>query len=112
MEWLNTILVALFGLLLRLAIPIAITLLAVYILRKVDERWQEEAAQVPPAVAVQKVPCWDIKNCPAEQRSNCPSPTSVEPCWQVHRLPNGYLREECLNCQVFHQAPIPTPFHA
>jgi hypothetical protein len=111
MEWFNLILVALFGLLLRLAIPLAITLLAVYILHKVDVRWQEEAAQVPPAVVVQKVPCWDIKNCPAEQRANCPSPTSVEPCWQAQRLSNGYLREECINCQVFYQAPIPTPVH-
>jgi hypothetical protein len=27
-------------------------------------------------------------------------------CWQIHRLPNGYLKEECLNCDVFISAPI------
>lgn len=111
MEWLSSVLVVLAGLLLRLAIPIVITLLAAYILHKVDQRWQEEAAQVPPAVVVQKIPCWNVKDCPAKLRANCPSPTSAEPCWQVHRLSNGYLREECIQCPVFHQAPIPTPVH-
>ena len=111
MEWLNSLLVVLAGLFLRLAIPIAITLLAVYILHKVDVRWQEEAAQVPPVVDVPKIACWTIKNCPANQRTDCPSPTSSEPCWQAHRLSNGYLREECIRCPVFRQAPIPTPVH-
>lgn len=109
MEWINSALAVVFGLALRLAIPVAITLLAVYILHKVDVRWQEEAASLPPPVVVEKPRCWDIKNCTIEQRSQCHSQTLAEPCWQLHRLPNGYLREECLDCQVFHQAPIPTP---
>lgn len=112
MEWLNSVLAVLSGLALRLAIPIAITLLVVYILHKVDARWQEEAAQMPAQVTVEKPHCWDIKNCPVELRSQCTSPNSTEPCWQSHRLSNGYLREECINCQVFHQAPIPTPVHS
>jgi hypothetical protein len=111
MEWFNSILAVLTGLTLRLAIPIAITLLAVYILHKVDVRWQEEAASLPAPLAVEKLRCWDIHNCTIEQRNKCTSPNSAEPCWQAHRLSNGYLREECLNCQVFHQAPIPTPVH-
>jgi hypothetical protein len=111
MEWLYTILAVLAGLILRLAIPIAITLLAVYILHKVDVRWQEEAAEMPAPVAVEKPHCWEFKNCPVENRSECTSPNSEEPCWQAHRLSNGYLCEECINCQVFHQAPIPIPIH-
>lgn len=109
MEWLASFLAFLAGLLVRLAIPFAITLLAVYILKKVDQRWQEEAAQGSAVVTVEKIPCWEIKNCPVEQRAACPSYTSAEPCWQIHRLSNGYLREECIGCQVFHQAPIPIP---
>lgn len=111
MEWLNPALAILAGLALRLAIPIAITLLAVYILHKVDVRWQEEAAFTPATVDVEKPRCWDIHNCTIEQRSQCTSPGSAAPCWQAYRLSNGYLREECLDCQVFHQAPIPTPVH-
>jgi len=112
MEWINSVLVVLAGLGLRLAIPIGITLLAVYVLHKVDVRWQEEAALLPAQVDVEKPRCWDINACPAEKVKDCPVPDSPEPCWQLHRQPNGYLAEACINCQVFHQAPIPAPIHA
>lgn len=112
MEWINSVLVVLAGLGLRLAIPIGITLLAVYVLHKVDVRWQEEAAQMPAQVDGDKPHCWDINACPAEKVKDCPVPASPEPCWQMHRQSNGYLAEACLNCQVFHQAPIPAPIHA
>jgi hypothetical protein len=112
MEWINSVLVVLAGLGLRLAIPIGITLLAVYVLHKVDVRWQEEAAQLPLPVEVEKLHCWEIHNCPAEKAKSCTTPASAEPCWQLHRQSNGYLAEACLNCQVFRQAPIPAPIHA
>ena len=112
MEWINSVLVVLAGLGLRLAIPIGITLLAVYVLHKVDVRWQEEATQMPAQVDVEKPRCWDINACPAEKMKDCPVPASPEPCWQMHRQSNGYLAEACLNCQVFHKAPIPAPIHA
>lgn len=111
MEWLNNVLAIVFGLLIRLAVPLFITALVIVILRAVDKRWQEEAQQLPASVNVEKPRCWDVKDCAPEQMSECPSPTSPEPCWQVHRLPNGYLREECLTCVVFRMAPIPTPVH-
>jgi hypothetical protein len=28
------------------------------------------------------------------------------PCWQLHRLSNGYLQRECLDCDVFISAPV------
>lgn len=110
MEWFNSLLAILTGLALRLAIPIAITLLAIYILRKVDIRWQEQASQVSLPM-VERPHCWEINNCPAGKIRECPARNSTEPCWQVYRLANGYLREECLACRVFHQAPIPNPVH-
>src|SRR5574341_2476234 len=94
------------GLLIRMAIPIAITVVLVYFLRKLDARWQAEAQLQP--LPVQKPECWKIKDCPPEQQNNCIARTSPLPCWQVFRLPNGYLREECLTCKVFHDAPIPS----
>lgn len=112
MEWINSILVIVFGLLVRLAIPLFITALVIVILRAVDKRWQDEAKELPAAVNVDKPQCWDVKNCAPEQRRDCPSPRSSEPCWQVHRQANGYLREECLTCVVFRQAPIPAPVHS
>ena len=91
-------------LLIRLAIPIAMTVMLIYFLRKLDSRWQAEAG-FPPS-SLQKPECWKIKDCPPEQQKNCIARTSPLPCWQVFRSTNGYLREECLTCKVFHDAPI------
>jgi hypothetical protein len=93
------------GLLVRLALPIAVTLVLVYFLRNLDSRWQAEAPVQP--VLVPKPECWQIKDCPPGQQKTCLARTSPLPCWQVYRLPNGYLREKCLTCKVFHDMPSP-----
>ena len=105
METMMAFLVLCAGLLVRLILPIAVTLVMVYFLRKLDARWQAEAELGP--VSVQKPECWKIKGCSPEQQKSCPARNSHLPCWQVFRLPNGYLREECLSCEVFTNAPIP-----
>lgn len=105
METLNSIFAIFTGLLLRLAIPIAGTAIAVYLLRKLDAHWQVEAQL--PAVAEQKAECWEIKDCSPAQRKNCKAAASSLPCWQVFRQPNGYLQEECISCKVFVDAPVP-----
>ena len=105
MQTLITFLYLLVGLLLRLAIPIAATLLVIYILRKLDQRWQAEAELQP--VTIEKLECWKTKDCSPDQMENCPAPKSSLPCWQVKRLPNGYLNEDCLSCPVFVEAPTP-----
>jgi hypothetical protein len=94
------------GLLLRLAIPIAATLLVIYFLRRLDKRWQSEAELQ--TAKVEKPECWKVKGCPPEQAQDCKAAGSPLPCWQVKRLPNGYLNEDCLSCPVFIEAPVPT----
>lgn len=94
-----------FGLLVRLALPIAITVGLIYFLRRLDLRWQAEAQLEP--VTVQKPECWKIRGCSLEQRKDCMAFSAPLPCWQVFRLPNGYLREECISCKVLIDAPIP-----
>lgn len=106
METLTSLFAILVGLLLRLAIPIAGTLIVIYLLRKLDSHWQAEAERIP--VNVEKVQCWKVKGCSEEQRNSCVAAGSALPCWQVHRLPNGYLQEECISCEVFTRAPTPT----
>lgn len=106
MEALISFLYIIVGLLLRLAIPIAATILLVFLLRKLDERWQAEAEIQHQAV--QKPECWKILGDTPQQTADAGAYTSDLPCWQVYRLPNGYLHEECLSCQVFTEAPIPT----
>ncbi len=105
METIISFFYILVGFVLRLAIPIAATILLIFFLRKLDARWQAEAELQP--APTNKPECWKIKGCTPEQKGNCEAVTSSLPCWQVYRLPNGYLREECLSCEVFTQAPIP-----
>lgn len=104
METITSLLAIITGLLLRLAIPIAVTALIIYFLRKLDRRWQSEA-QLP--TLVEKPECWKVKGCTPEQIKNCAAGQSPLPCWQAKRLPNGYLRDECISCEVFRKAPIP-----
>ena len=103
METITSLLAVLAGVLLRLAIPIAGTIVLVYLLRRLDTHWQAEAKQP----AVQKAECWKVKGCSEEQRKDCVAVSSPQPCWQVFRKPNGYLRKECISCGVFAEAPIP-----
>lgn len=72
----NAILVVLSGLFLRLFLPILGTALAVLALRTLSRHWRVEQSG------------GDV------------------PCWQTYRLPNGYLKEECLDCDVFLSAPV------
>jgi hypothetical protein len=105
METITSLLAIIAGLLIRLALPIVGTGILIYFLRKLDAHWQTEA-QLPPITA-QKAECWKIKDCSPEQRKKCVAVSSPLPCWQVYRLPNGYLREECITCEVFIDAPLP-----
>ena len=105
METMIALLALIAGLLIRLAIPIALTTLLIFLLRKLDARWQAES-QLPLPV-LQDIECWKIKNCTPEQRNACVAYQAALPCWQAKRLPNGYLREECLSCEIFTEAPIP-----
>jgi hypothetical protein len=93
------------GLLVRLAIPILVTALLIILLRRLDAHWQKEAHL--PVLPVPKPECWKVKGCRPDQRANCIGAKSPLPCWQAFRLPNGYLREECLTCKVFTEAPAP-----
>ena len=93
------------GFAIRLAVPILFTIIIVRILRGLDERWQSEGSNLPPPS--DKPACWEIKECPPELRKDCAGFTSPLPCWQARRMPNGYLREECLGCKIFLGAPAP-----
>jgi hypothetical protein len=106
MDTISTLIVFLAGVFIRLALPVAATLIAIYFLHRLDMRWQKEA-ESHSDIQVEKPECWEIKNCPPEQRLSCTANSSPQPCWQVRRLQNGYLREDCLTCKVFLGAPAP-----
>jgi hypothetical protein len=102
----DVVLTFLFGLLLRLGIPISITAIAFALLHRLDKRWREEALHLPVVPAGK--PCWEIKGCSEEKKKSCPAVAQPNtPCWQVFRTRDGVMKEACLGCNVFRQAPIP-----
>lgn len=97
------------GILVRLALPIAITLLVAYALRRLDQRWQRQGTGGRPG-PVSIVRCWVLNDCPEEQRASCAVYQDQNiPCWQFNRDERGRLAPRCLNCQVFRQAPVYEP---
>jgi len=97
------VIVILLGIAVRLIIPILVTVLAVYFLRKLDAAWQAEGRKVP--TKAEKPACWETMNCSPARQKDCPGYNSPLPCWQARRTSSGYLREECLGCKVFLKAP-------
>jgi hypothetical protein len=98
--------------LLRLGVPIVITLVVAYGLRRLDARWQAEAlleweqTQVQQKFAAAGLmerlnqPCWEVKGCSEETRANCPAcEDSNIPCWMAWRQPDGRLPVRCYECE-------------
>lgn len=112
MEILYSIFTVLTGILLRLALPMAITAVIILWLRWLDAKWQLEALQLPSAQAQPKpaVPCWETRNCSEEERAGCPVFGNRNIfCWQYFRAEEGRLQEKCLTCKVFRQTPVMVP---
>jgi hypothetical protein len=110
METITAILAIITGFALRLAIPIAITAIAIYFLKHLDNRWQAEAEDQLLLPVVEKPKCWEINGCTAEMRATCSGYQSEQPCWQALRKDNGYLQEKCLGCDIFRKAPVPAHY--
>ena len=107
----DTLLTLLLGVALRLAVPALLTTLLVRWLRRLDARWQAEAerARAHEPVVVTP-PCWETRQCSEAQRAQCPAYQHTgAPCWQIKRQRTGQLPEQCLDCTVFRNAPIPVP---
>jgi hypothetical protein len=96
------------GLVVRLGIPLGLTLLLIRWLGCLDARWREEArheAQLLSSGTPCNPGCWLVKRCLLEQIVKCPAFARKEtPCWQVFRQKNGALRESCLSCVLFKTA--------
>jgi hypothetical protein len=109
MDTISTALAVLTGMLLRFGLPILVMAVAVYYLRRLDNRWQEEARRRMAETAVRpaaQTPCWEVHHC--QDKEQCPAymnPTI--PCWQQFRSHEGLLKENCLDCSVFRNTPVP-----
>jgi hypothetical protein len=95
------------GFLLRLGIPIGLTVLFSLLLRWLDKRWQTEA-EAEAAAKISRAeeliaytrPCWEIHKCPPRLRNACRAYADPNtPCWEIFRS-NGQLKPACHNCKV------------
>jgi len=103
-------LVVVLGIVLRLGIPVVITIFLVFLMKKMDEHWQAEAESLPvytPELKTGNLGCWEMKGCTEEMKSSCVAFAHPEtPCWQVFLTDEGRLNEKCVGCGVFMQAPL------
>jgi hypothetical protein len=104
------------GLLLRLGIPIGLTLLLAWYLRRLDAHWRAEAAQngqrfafiVPGATPT----CWEFNNCSPERRAKCPAAqNNGRPCWEYFAH-DGQLAPLCAACEYRRLHARSAPAHA
>jgi hypothetical protein len=103
--------IVLLGMLARFGIPVLLTVSAVYFLRKLDERWQKDSEDLilEAASLVPPIQCWLLRDCPKTRMEQCPAyKEGGKPCWQFFRDQQGQLREDCIDCDVFRDAPALT----
>jgi hypothetical protein len=104
---------------LRLGVPLAITLAVGYVLLRLDAKWQaeawaewesdklEEEEQAEQAAGratspMAKQPCWELKGCSQAVREQCPAYKRPDvPCWLVRRRAEGRLPAACYDCELF-----------
>jgi hypothetical protein len=104
---------------LRLGVPLAITLAVGYLLVRLDRKWQAEAwaewessqleqeeqakqaaGRVASPVAGQF--CWELKECGQAVREQCSAFKRPNiPCWLARRRAEGRLPVACYDCELF-----------
>jgi hypothetical protein len=116
----TAVIVALFAL--RCIAPLVLTLVIVYIMNRLVDRWQaaddlrvmeQEDLTVRPAgggrlggsLPVITIPCWILRNCEPEARTDCPAFQHPGlPCWMVRSSKGGPLPAACPDCPLYKQA--------
>lgn len=110
--WTTTTLLLL--LLLRIAVPISITFLLGWGLRKLDTRWRQEAEEkmimVQQGLEKDARPCWDVNNCSEDTKKECRAFSHpLTPCWDLFKTEEGHLSTNCKECHYREQAGIVQP---
>jgi hypothetical protein len=111
----------------RLGVPVAITLLLIWGFRQIDRRWLGTSKTVVPAPLVGLTanaetgecnpalgPCWEFKACPEAKREKCVVyQTKAERCWLCHLQTDGRVPGQCRTCGLFAATTLaPAPVRA
>lgn len=88
---------------LRLLLPVGITVFVAAALKRLDDRWRMQSLNEAMAAAgapgsVQELHCWEAFGCKDEQRANCrASQNPGQPCWDCFSK-DGQLQSSCKRC--------------
>jgi hypothetical protein len=119
---------------LRLGIPVLVTVLIAYGLRRLDAKWQAEAEaeekalskpvapqpqparsgitppvrQPIPVAMAGGQPCWSVKGCSESMRATCAAFNQPNvPCWAARMNAEGRLPAGCQDCKLYQPtAPV------
>ena len=98
------------GFLIRIGIPVVLTMLLAWILRKLDAQWRDDAISYREEAITKaeqdiyytiwaRNPCWENNDCSPETRLKCKAYQQNEkPCWEVYRT-NGSYSKNCESCE-------------
>jgi hypothetical protein len=88
---------------LRIGVPILITLMiGAWLKRFLEERDAKEAPQPSPSLPGTGQRCWDVKHCPEAERVKCVAAQRPDlPCWLALQVNGAGLKEMCYTCPVF-----------
>ena len=93
--------------------PLLLMVIAIFwLFSRLDARWKAEAQSAQGQSTLIKsgsqTRCWQLIDCPPEQREDCPGYQNQDiPCWQHFRSADEQLNERCLDCEVFIKTPVP-----
>ncbi len=94
------------GLFLRIGLPLGLTFLLAWLLRRLDARWhaqaQAENVRLRERIAAGETGrhCWEINGCPPRLRARCVAFQNPGiPCWEA-RSKGGLMRPACRDCGV------------
>jgi hypothetical protein len=100
----------------RCIVPLLITVAIGYLMNRLVDRWEAEAAaeeqnaNVEPVVpttakasaTASRIPCWILRNCDAEERANCPAYLDQSlPCWIARLMAEGARPDSCPDCPMY-----------
>jgi hypothetical protein len=93
------------GMLLRITLPIILTLGAGWVLKRLDDHWRKNSLSQRLSLRglngpIENLNCWDVFDCSTERRSNCRAYNNPDiPCWEAVSS-GGQLQEVCRSCPL------------
>ncbi len=94
---------------LRIGVPILITLmLGAWLKHFLEERESKELPESKPLALVEQQHCWEVKQCPETEQARCVAKQRPDlPCWLALQVNGTGLKEGCYSCPIFTaRAPV------